>query len=274
MSFLMADETFVQLSWKHISKLCDETPHSGGGWSSGGSCIGKQLLESELHLPFNHGSTLPGSIGHKYMQTEVYLVGGKYFDRYEIVGHEVPVMMKINNKLRWSYIDTLVYDFIDSCFEIWDYKFNQFVKYVIDDGKAKDTALMQVNLYADLYGAKRFRVIYTGMGNYSQGISFLYETNHEMAIAGMNRLAEIDYMKSKKLVKPWHIVAEDCYKEKGACTYCDFAKPIENEKGEQIHPAHCLKRFAEEFGQEFTTLNKVKKYMEEHNIGTTPIPTP
>lgn len=265
---MVNDKAFSAQHWKRTVDYANSIPHSKRGFSSltKGKCIGAMLLKHFLNIPFEgHSRTIPGTNGHEFEQIHIFKPGEIAFDRYEIIAHEVPVFLTINGDLRWSYIDTLVYDLQDKCFEVWDYKFIAYSKYQVID--AKESHKDQANLYAYLIGALRYRIIYSSKAAYGEKQTHSFSLDETMAKVFIERLSLIDGLKKGLIERNWSkLTLCELQKDsaKRECKYCMFKE--EREYNGKIYPAYCIEKYKEEFLQEFKDLRAIKAFLKKTGV--------
>lgn len=132
-----------------LNQTEDESYHLRGGWSSVGSCVGKQILDKIHKTPFGgHGFVTPGSAAHEFWQSRLKS-GMIAFDHFLIIGHEQYVFLLRKDKPnRQSPIDTLVFNLKSNQYEVWDYKSIGYITTVMK--KPLEKNVIQLNLYSHL----------------------------------------------------------------------------------------------------------------------------
>lgn len=246
--------------WNYIRLTEENRPHSKVGWSPIDECMAKQYFDKINNVEFDgYQFTAPGTIFHKYAQEEVIPPGTEMrcdneFAKksFDVIGHEVPVFCRINGTLRYSYIDTLVYNVLDNCIEVWDWKTEGFAKYKKDKVKAKHVA--QVNLYGYLIKAARIRICYIDKKQYDEQYWHTLPVNEEMAKETLLRMVKLDTMVQNKVIDiPYHELADGLMDEvypKNDCQYCRYNKD-----------GSCLQKFCSEFAKPFRTLGDVADFI-------------
>jgi len=241
------------------------------GWSWIGGCLGCHVLEKE-HPEIKEknimGFTLPGSMGHIFMQ-EYALPEGLDTPEYLILGHEqkrfIPM---VHEAFRMSSVDTFLLDKKLKGIGVFDYKFVKDLNWVEQD--AKDENREQINLYAYTSGALWYAVIYVSKLNYEDIRIHKYPTDPELATKSINKMKLVDrwLANDRKGIK-WTDLAlglDHFSGGKNSSRYiCDASS--KGTYGGCLVQKYCLIELSKQFGQEFTSLVRYDEFLKQQKKG-------
>ena len=267
----MKDEQFSILGWQRMNTWANNRPHSSRGFSSEtkNKCIGAKLLRHFLNIPFEgNARTIPGTLIHEFNQNDIYPMGATVHEgKFEIIAHEVPVFLMINGEMRWSYIDTLVWNNWENCLEVWDYKSHAYA--ASQKEEAKPAHIDQVNLYGYLYPAKYCRVIYNDKSAFDNQPCHVFPIDERMALDYIERMQLIDDLMNGRIEVPWHeLTIEELQKDstKRECKYCLFRAA--REWNGKLYPSPCIGKYNEEYKQDFKDLRAIKTFLKKQGVIT------
>lgn len=243
------------------------------GWSWVGGCLGSKILQilyPEAVKDEQKGNMYPGSMLHEFMQSWVFEPGIRAAD-LEVLSHEHQVFIPMEHyPFRMSPIDTLVYDHKNHCFGVIDYKSAKDLTWVQDG--AKEDNREQVNLYAHVFNAEWYMIIYVDKVNYDNFLCHKYETDHERGEATIEKLRKVDnWLNDEEYRKtvPWTSMATALTKFSGGKTpyryICEPSVRTPSYKG-CPHKEHCLKLLSDEYNHEFTSFVRYDKYLRSDDV--------
>ena len=243
----------------------------GHGWSWIGNCAGSYILSKfypEIKEQELKGNMYPGTMLHEFMQKWVFPDGLKAIG-LEILAHEQEVFIPMKNEpFRMSPIDTLVYDHNNNCFGVIDYKSAKKLNWVKTDAKKANRE--QVNLYAHVFGAEWFMIIYVDKKNYDKYVIHKYPVDHDLGEMSIRKLEKIDrwlYEEKYRDEIPWTELASGLNTfSNGNSPYRYICEPSVKTPSYTGCPykKYCLKLLSKEYGTEFTSLARYDKYLRDH----------
>ena len=242
------------------------------GWSWIGGCNGSHILGiqyPELRVGQPKGNMYPGTAGHWFFQTYVF-VEGKRAMNLEILGHEQQLFIPMKYApFRMSPIDTLVWDHDNNCFGIIDYKTAKDLTWVVED--AKEDNLEQVNLYAYVRKAGWYAIVYIDKTNYDHLIIHRYDTDEDMAKHSIVKLGIVEQWLNEEEFRnthPWTYIAGGLNKWTKSRTnpYRYICEPSSRtDYGGCPFKKKCLENLSKEYGINFKSLARYDQYLEENS---------